>query len=312
MKHQWMVAAAMAFGFALAANDSKAQEPPQQERYFEVVAEPADGGLFDYDQPGTGITLTKVTKNLFYGLYYGYEQDGRPMWRNFLGEFIPEKPVNGQWARMGTLKAKTFIATGGQVLGQPWREQVESPAPEGDIEITFHSARKATISYAGSTFNANFPQVSHAAIIGGRPFGFLDAQGDHVEIRLKVQDVGKRFRNIIVTAPVGEDHEYRPIHYVAISKGDDLFKSLCAQVPAGWTGDLIGHLQFDVKNGLGTLGIAEFDPAAQTYVLRKQLATLVAARDGVVFHGKTCEGLDLEGVILPNRSQMVYFDLADE
>lgn len=312
MKHQWMVAAAMAFGFALAANDSKAQEPPQQERYLEVVAEPADGGFFDPDQSGTGITLTKVTQRRFYGLYYGYDNDGRPMWRNFVGEFIPARPVNGKWDKVGTLKAKTYIATGGQVLGQRWREQVESPAPEGDIEITFHSARKATILYGGSRFNGIFPQIAHASVVGEDEFGLADGHADNVEVRLKVGEKFSRHRGIHITAPFGRDDEGRLTQFMAVRDGHPLFDYLCANPPSPPNLDVIAHIAYNEMDGRGALSIYGFDPATQAYVLRKQLATLVAARDGIVFHGKTCEGFDFEGVILPSRSQMVYFDIADE
>ena len=312
MEHKKLLMSTLMLCAAAVSATAPAQEPPEQQRYLDVVAEPADGGFFDPDKPGTGVTLTKVTDKYFYGLYYGYDADGRPMWRNFVGEFVQEKPINGQWAKMGSLKAATNIATNGQVLGGPYKEQSENPAPEGEIEITFHSARKATISYGGTTFNGIFPQTSHAAVVGGRPFGFLDSEGDHVEVRLKVQDQAQRFNDVIVTAPVREHDDGRYEHHVAIGKSHPMFRALCSTIPAAWTSDLIGHISYNPRTGEGMLAIAEFDPPTQTYVPRKNIAKLIAARDGVVFNGKTCEGRDIQGVILPNRSQMVYFDISGD
>lgn len=318
MKHKNMMMSLALAGAMVSPYGMAAQADTEYERYLDVVAEPADGGFFDPAKPGTGITLTKVTANLYYGLYYGYDADGRPMWRNFVGEYVPANMSDGHWKNMGTLSAGTNIASNGQVLGGPYREQDETIAPEGEIKITFHSARSATISYGGTTFNGVFPQVSNAAKINGATFGILDGHGDHVEVRIKTAQKYQRFRNVIVTEPHNETAAGVTQHAIAIGQNHPLFTALCPRPKAAWGGELQGHITFDSVAGVGTIEIAGYDIETQSHTVHAAVAKLVASRDGIVFRGRACEddsgvtGWPIEGVILPNRSQMVYFDLTDE
>ncbi len=142
---------------------------------------PVQGMWFDPDEPGTGFTFYVQNRHLI-GAYYGYEEDGEPMWLVFDG---PMQPGDRDAHEIWTVQGNLVRYAGGQCLGCAYQPPA-SHETVGTVELTFTQMKNVCLQ-----INWNQQQINRclsAGEFGGVPRIVLDPD----------------FPNIVVPSLAGE------------------------------------------------------------------------------------------------------------
>lgn len=115
---------------------------------------PVNGSWFNEEQPGTGYVF-EFQENIFLGYYYGYNEEGTPIWYYIVGELVlAEDDPDIDWV----VEASMASLENGQVINQAYQEPHIANA-DNQVRIEFVSQNYAKISVNGGEVQNIRPQI---------------------------------------------------------------------------------------------------------------------------------------------------------
>ncbi len=102
--------------------------------------EPFNGTWFNPDQSGTGFSIDVQNGKLF-GVYYGYDEQGKVIWLTFVGDLVASEQTNVMW----TLDAELLQFKNGNAFNQDYTAP-ETTEYQGQIHLKFTQKNHALFS----------------------------------------------------------------------------------------------------------------------------------------------------------------------